>query len=1087
MNTQPKERPLIMRPSVRSLLTATFVAALVAAAATPAAAEVEESSPFDWLSGPTATLVPSPSAPGGYWAAFGGVGVRAVLGAPDLWEPPTIGSSGDLASNVGSTIVPNLAGSGYWVLQEDGTVYEFGGAPEMCARDLTSCGFSGAVVGAAAVPNLGSAGMWIVNDDGRVYGTPGVTTYGDWTDGGHVPVAIVSTPTGKGYYILEKDGGIASKGDAVFHGAGRNADEHTWTGMALSLDDSGAVNGYWTMTTDGTLYPYGDAQRYGFTGPDSLIHLSHAQVAGFAPVPGGQGFAILQGDGQVTVFPNSGGSPSTTSQTNQVTTETGDTGTTYTFALTVKNESSRDVTFVPHTSTTTGLPRGTGFTSNATDSYAALPTGQSIQVGAGDQSATWPVTMDVLVPGRDAPDAQSDAAVQLQFDITPDSDLSDRQRVSLTQDRQAIMREPVPTDAPPNTPWQMSYQLLRGPQLAAVGSGSLEFRVEEAWTAGVADGWTVVISDPAEATYSAPPTPAITQLSAPYDANADSGNWAYLENPVYRIDVPAVTQTWTGEVPGRLEVEPATVYSASLSGTTAVGTLIPTSAPVFDEVAGTVTFGPASFYYQQAGRDETGLEISGGWVTSSSASPVQVSYSSDAAPPIAPADTILSGLALQATTQDTPAVPDNGLGSQHVQLTLQNNSIPITQNDPLAWLYDLIFFVDGEGKIVTGLGPVSGDDGFSSITPIEAGQVVSTELEPAVSLTADDSSADLWLASSIDPTANLQIGPVLSVQIANQSGGGSTVNNFSATSPMAYATFDPVGDQLSGDLTDGVTMSCVVPTGVEPCIPTAPTTVADTTTLPLYRDGAGALRTLTQYLALQSPQDATPPDNATLGMFQGEVVVNPESGEATLSNPPASSQLPKPNPLFSISLVSAAGQMVMGDISLIDSSATDPDEPPAFTADAPPADAVVGALYSYSFAADGATGYGVGGGTLPPGLGIDPATGLVSGIPTEPGRYEFRIVASNAAGDTLGASHTVTVTAAAAVNPPAGDDPAAGAGDGTRPVTALGATGGEPPFGLLTAAVLAVVLGAGLAWATARRRRQASAAAASDLEREVTQ
>jgi hypothetical protein len=73
--------------------------------------------------------------------------------------------------------------------------------------------------------------------------------------------------------------------------------------------------------------------------------------------------------------------------------------------------------------------------------------------------------------------------------------------------------------------------------------------------------------------------------------------------------------------------------------------------------------------------------------------------------------------------------------------------------------------------------------------------------------------------------------------------------------------------------------------------------------------------------------------------------------------------------------------------------------PPAFTADSPPAHAVVHIPYSYTFHATGdpAPSYSTSSGSLPPGLHLATASGKLSGTPTTVGTYHFKVTASNGA------------------------------------------------------------------------------------------
>jgi uncharacterized membrane protein YgdD (TMEM256/DUF423 family) len=71
--------------------------------------------------------------------------------------------------------------------------------------------------------------------------------------------------------------------------------------------------------------------------------------------------------------------------------------------------------------------------------------------------------------------------------------------------------------------------------------------------------------------------------------------------------------------------------------------------------------------------------------------------------------------------------------------------------------------------------------------------------------------------------------------------------------------------------------------------------------------------------------------------------------------------------------------------------------PPAFTADSPPTSATAGTAYAYTFAASALPGatFALASGALPPGLSLDPETGLLSGSPTTTGAFTFSVKARN--------------------------------------------------------------------------------------------
>jgi hypothetical protein len=88
--------------------------------------------------------------------------------------------------------------------------------------------------------------------------------------------------------------------------------------------------------------------------------------------------------------------------------------------------------------------------------------------------------------------------------------------------------------------------------------------------------------------------------------------------------------------------------------------------------------------------------------------------------------------------------------------------------------------------------------------------------------------------------------------------------------------------------------------------------------------------------------------------------------------------------------------------------------PPTFTADTPPVYAPEGTSYNYAYEADNslnqeaAPTFTVASGSLPPGLTLDPTTGVLGGTPTATGTWTFTVEAENAAQGTIGPSTTIS-------------------------------------------------------------------------------
>ncbi len=113
--------------------------------------------------------------------------------------------------------------------------------------------------------------------------------------------------------------------------------------------------------------------------------------------------------------------------------------------------------------------------------------------------------------------------------------------------------------------------------------------------------------------------------------------------------------------------------------------------------------------------------------------------------------------------------------------------------------------------------------------------------------------------------------------------------------------------------------------------------------------------------------------------------------------------------------------------------------PPTFTADTPPGYAAVGSSYGYTYTAQAqpnqpAPTFSVASGQLPPGLSLNPSTGVLSGTIPQGGPWTFQVQTENAANATASPPTTI-VTAPPTVT---GVSPAAGPTSAGTPVTITG-------------------------------------------------
>ena len=71
---------------------------------------------------------------------------------------------------------------------------------------------------------------------------------------------IASTSTGNGYWTTTSDGAVYTFGDAQFHGQGFSPD--VISGEVVGIAGCG-VDGYWLLASDGGVFAFGSAQYYG--------------------------------------------------------------------------------------------------------------------------------------------------------------------------------------------------------------------------------------------------------------------------------------------------------------------------------------------------------------------------------------------------------------------------------------------------------------------------------------------------------------------------------------------------------------------------------------------------------------------------------------------------------------------------------------------------------------------------------------------------------------------------------------------------------------------------------------------------------
>ena len=240
----------------------------------------------------------------------GGASTFAPLWSPDgaliAVAEGTNGRVIDLAagtSSVLSGIAPRaffrqkvgVADGGYRIATAAGSVASFGTRCDHGSASAGAARLNQPAVGMAGTPHGG--GYWLVARDG------GIFSFGDAIFHGSTGairlnqpiVGMAATPDGGGYWFVAADGGVFSFGDAVFHGStGAIRLNQPIVAMAATPDGGG----YWLVARDGGIFSFGDAVFHGSTGAIRL----NQPIVGMAATPDGGGYWFVAADGGVFSF-----------------------------------------------------------------------------------------------------------------------------------------------------------------------------------------------------------------------------------------------------------------------------------------------------------------------------------------------------------------------------------------------------------------------------------------------------------------------------------------------------------------------------------------------------------------------------------------------------------------------------------------------------------------------------------------------------------------------------------------------------------------------------------------------------------------
>jgi hypothetical protein len=228
---------------------------------------------------PAMGAVATPSG-NGYWV-FSGKGQIAGFG--------DAGFFGDLRANTLSHTIISMApapfGTGYWLLADDGFVYAYGSAKFLGTPQAGDPNAYFTVI----LPSISASGYRVATYQGRIHGFGDAVNYGSLWD----------VPTRGGKAVFGYTSVTPGSTTVTVLGPPSMAD----TAMATVTTEWTPADGYWMLSADGAVYPFGGAVHLG----DAKPHLGGRQAVDLEPTADYGGYWIVDDIGRVFGFGNAKG------------------------------------------------------------------------------------------------------------------------------------------------------------------------------------------------------------------------------------------------------------------------------------------------------------------------------------------------------------------------------------------------------------------------------------------------------------------------------------------------------------------------------------------------------------------------------------------------------------------------------------------------------------------------------------------------------------------------------------------------------------------------------------------------------------
>ncbi|GEM_PF-5763586 len=201
--------------------------------------------------------------------------VHVFGSATHLGDPASQFGAGERA--VAMAVTPS--GGGYSILTNANIVYGYGNAPPLGASERVSLLANERLSTISISPS--GTGTWIFTNRGRVLTFGDAGHFGDLLAlelQGEI-IASVVTPSGQGYYLIGSDGGVFAFGDAAFHGSIQGIvnelvapgfPANQWLACPIvGLVPTPDGRGYWLVACDGGVFSFGAAPYRGSV-PDAI-------------------------------------------------------------------------------------------------------------------------------------------------------------------------------------------------------------------------------------------------------------------------------------------------------------------------------------------------------------------------------------------------------------------------------------------------------------------------------------------------------------------------------------------------------------------------------------------------------------------------------------------------------------------------------------------------------------------------------------------------------------------------------------------------------------------------------------------------